>query len=99
MKFSFSHVVFALLASVLLLAGSLVAQNPSNPPSSTTDGSPAMAASPNTPSANAPVAQTSVSTTNGKKVSDDRDANLDISAPAPSAPTSSAPASSAPASD
>ena len=85
MKFSFQRVVLGSLAGALLLATSVVAQTTGSVPSATTDGSPAMAAAPNNPPAKAapaPAAQTSVSTVNGKKISDDKDANVDLAAPA-----------------
>jgi GWxTD domain-containing protein len=92
MKFSFARVIFSWLAGVVLLAGSVVAQSPGSVPSTTTDGSPAMAAAPNNPPAKAPEPQTSVTTVNGRKVGDDKDANIDLAAPTSSAPAPSAPA-------
>ncbi len=93
MKFSFVRVVLSSLAGVVLLASVVVAQNPGNVPSSTTDGSPAMAAAPNNPPPKAPAAQPTVTTVNGRKIADDKDANVDLAAPA-AAPASSAPAAS-----
>ncbi len=50
-----------------------------------------MAAHPNTAPATSPAAQTSVTTVKGRKVSDDSDANIDLSAPASSTPTATQP--------
>jgi GWxTD domain-containing protein len=101
MKFSFFHVVSGLFAGIFLLATAVVAQNPGTTPSSTSDGSPAMAATPNAAapknvSATAPAAQPAVTTVNGRKVSDDKDANIDLSAPTSGASTASAPTENQP---
>ncbi len=94
MKFSFHGILFGSMASVLLLAIAVAAQSTGNISSTSTDGAPAMAPVPNNPPpAAAPAAQASVSTTSGtsstktgKKVTDDRAGNADISAPSPSQP-------------
>ena len=52
-----------------------------------------MAAAPNNPPPKAPAAQPTVTTVNGRKIADDKDANVDLAAPA-AAPASSAPAAS-----
>ena len=83
MKSSSFRILFGTVAGLLLLATSVVAQNPSNA-SSTTDGSPAMAAVPNNAPAKAATAQTPASTpSNGKKIADDTAATVDLSAPTP----------------
>ncbi len=98
MKFSFFHVVSGLFAGIFLLATVVIAQNPTSSSGSansgsTSDGAPAMATVSNSAPAPAtvPAAQTSAGTSKGAKVSDDRDANMDLSAPTADAPAASQP--------
>ena len=84
MKFSFSRPVVGSLAGILLLASLAVAQTPAS--SSPNDGGPAVATAPNGASASATVKPTSVTTSTGKKISDDHDANVDLSAPTTAQP-------------
>ena len=97
MKFSFLRLFLGSLAGVLMLAGGLAAQSSNTvtasddskaaaPAATATTGSNTGTGTSGAAAATPPANQPAPTTVNGKKVSDDSDAKIDLSAPTPNQP-------------
>ncbi len=81
MKFPFFRLVLGSLAGVFFLASGLSAQSTNTVPNDSKPAATATAAAGSSTAASTTPAQASPSTGNGKKATDDRDANVDLAAP------------------
>jgi GWxTD domain-containing protein len=93
MKSPFLRFILGSLAGAFWLVTAVAAQNPNIAPSDTNNAAPAAATAPAgaATASSVPAAQTPVSTNKNKKLADDKDATIDLAAPAPEQPQAQQP--------